>query len=169
MIKLSVRLGDGRLKETWMFFLRMIVLALPLYFGILFVDLYSFQAITAYNSFQVMEGMGLHPSIEGPMMSVGDFNFFISKDSTGWKSMVFLGAMVLAVPAVAWKRRAIGLAIGIPLIYLGNLARIVGIVLAEQAWGYDAAIVTHDWLWRSGLVAIVLGIWILWMRWAKWK
>ena len=83
--------------------------------------------------------------------------------------MVFLGAMVLAVPAVAWKRRAIGLAIGIPLIYLGNLARIVGIVLAEQAWGYEAAIVTHDWLWRFGLVAIVLGIWILWMRWAKWK
>lgn len=169
MLEISKKLTpqQERLKDTLVFFLRLMVLAAPLYFIIFFVDLYPLQVLVAGNSFVVMEAMGLSPSMNGPEMQVGDFRFFISKDSTGWKSMLFLGALMLAVPGVLWKRRALGLLVGIPLIYLGNLGRVVGIVVAEQAWGRAAALLVHDYLWRFGLIALVLGIWLFWFRWTR--
>ena len=166
---LRVRLNEEqeRLKDTLVFFLRLLICALPLYFIILFVDLYPFQVLVAQNSFFILEGMGFSPSLQGAQMQVGDFSFFISKDSTGWKSMLFLGALVFAVPGVLFKKRVIGLLIGIPLLYLSNMGRVVGIVMAEQAYGFETAMLTHDYLWRFGLVALVLGVWLIWFRWAR--
>jgi exosortase/archaeosortase family protein len=151
-----------RMKETMVFLLRLLVLAVPLYFIIFFVDLYPLQSAVAYNSFLVMEGMGLSPLVEGANMQVGEFTFFISKDSTAWKSMVFLTAMIFAVPGVLLKKRLWGLLIGLPLVYIGNLGRVVGIVFVEQGWGYEAAMFTHDILWRAGLIVLVVGIWLVW-------
>ena len=159
--------GQERLKETMVFFVRLMALALPLYAVLFFADLYPLQAVVAGQSFWLLQAAGLSPAIEGVAMQVGDFSFFISRDSTGWKSMMFLGALVFAVPGVARGRRLLGILVGIPLVYLGNLGRVVGIVLAEQAYGLEAAMLVHDYLWRFGLVALVLGIWLLWFRWAR--
>ncbi|MBL7160596.1 MAG: exosortase/archaeosortase family protein [Candidatus Aenigmarchaeota archaeon] len=154
--------GQERMKSTLMFLLRLMAFSLPLYGIIFFADLTVLQGAVAGNSYWVMEGMGLSPSINGAEMQVDDFHFIISKDSTGWKSMLFLGALILSVPAVSWKRRGLGLVIGIPLVYIGNLGRVVGIVMVEQAWGVEAAMIVHDWLWRFGLIALVLCIWGIW-------
>lgn len=156
-----------RLRDTLEFFVRLMILALPLYGIIFFVNLFPLQALVAGHSFILLEGMGLAPTIQGAGIQVGDFPFFISKDSTGWKSMLFLGALILAVPGIRWRKRWLGLLIGIPLIYVGNLGRVIAIVLAEQAWGFEAAILIHDWLWRFGLIALVMGIWLAWFYWTR--
>jgi len=166
LLRLGARLTpqQERMKDTMAFFLRLMVFAVPLYLIVFFADLYPLQAAVAHNSFVVLEGMGLSPSIQGAEMAVGNFHFFISKDSTGWKSMLFLGALVFAVPGVFLRKKLLGVLIGIPIIYLGNLGRVVGIVLTEQAYGFEAAMLVHDWLWRFGLIALVLVVWLVWFK-----
>lgn len=158
---------EQQLKDTFQFFLRLMVLAAPLYFILLFVDVIGLQLAVAYHSFLLMQFLGWEPMIQGADMVVGDFAFFISKDSTGWKSLLFLGALILAVPKIGIVKRLWGLGIGLVLVYLGNITRVVGIVAAEQVWGQETAIFIHDVWWRFGLVAMVLGIWLLWYQWAR--
>jgi exosortase/archaeosortase family protein len=51
------------------------------------------------------------------------------------------------------------------LIYLGNLVRIILIVLVEQTYGTNIAMVIHDYLWQLGLISLVLIIWVFWLIW----
>lgn len=153
---------DPRLMATFAFLVRLIALSAPLYLVLLFVDLFPLQLAVASASAALLHGLGYGVIQDGALMAVGDFSFFISPDSTGWKSMLFLAALVIAVPRVPWARRALGLAVGVPLIVAGNLGRVLAIVAVEGSYGLEAALFTHDVLWRFGLVALVLGIWGVW-------
>ena len=95
------------------------------------------------------------------------FIFMINEDCTGWKSMLFLFALIFSVPGIALKKRLFGLVIGIPLIWIGNIARIVGVVLAQESYGVQTALIIHDYLWQLGLIAIVIIIWVVWLSWAR--
>ncbi|MBI4020392.1 MAG: archaeosortase/exosortase family protein [Candidatus Aenigmarchaeota archaeon] len=160
----------GRQERLWgvlYFLVRLIILSLPLYLVLSFADLYALQAMTAGQSAWLLAGMGYAVSHEGPEVLVGGqsvFRAFISEDSTAWKSMLFLFALVFAVPRVAMRKRLLGLLWGLPLVWIGNLGRVVGIVLVERNYGIEAAMFAHDFLWRVGLVALVLGLWVVWLK-----
>lgn len=153
---------NQRLMETLVFFLRLIILAAPLYFMIHFADLYFLQSLTASSSLWIFMGFGFEAAQNGPEMVVDGFQFFISKDSTAWKSILFLFALIFAIPNVPNKKRLLGLVIGIPVIWFANLGRIIGIVLVEKAYDLETAMFTHDILWRFGLIGVVLGFWLFW-------
>jgi exosortase/archaeosortase family protein len=70
---------------------------------------------------------------------------------------------------VSMKRRVLGLVLGIPAIWLGNLGRVVGVVMAKDVWGIENAMLVHDWVFQAGLIVIVLGIWIIWLLSSKGK
>ena len=159
-------LPPGQLKDTFLFFTRLMILAAPLYLVLVFVDLLPLQLLVAQHSFAIMQGLGWTPVMEGAQMAVGEFQFFVSRDSTGWKSMMFLGALIFAVPGILWKKRFIGL-LGIGIVYVGNLTRVVGIVAVEQAYGLEAALFTHDVLWQFGLTGLVLTVWLTWWWWVR--
>ena len=172
-------LGIGKLDRrqkriylTILFLLRLIVLSIPLYFALAFADLYVLQMAVASQTHYILGLLGypvtqdeftLHVSSNEP------FTFFISEDSTGWKSMLFFFALVVAVPDMGKRKirlgkRAIALAIGLPIIWLGNLARVTGIVLVQQGYGFEAAMFFHDYVYRVGLVALVLVLWAIWLK-----
>ena len=75
--------------------------------------------------------------------------------------------MLFAVPGIALRKRLWGLVFGLPTVWIGNIGRVVGVVLAEDAYGKAAALMIHDYLWQLGLIALVLGIWAVWMYWAR--
>ncbi|MBI4176344.1 MAG: exosortase/archaeosortase family protein [Candidatus Aenigmarchaeota archaeon] len=158
---------QARLLNTLYFLVRLLALSAPLYFIISYGDLYPLQAITASNSALILHGLGYQVAQDGPVVAVSDglssFRFFISEDSTAWKSMLFLFALIFAVPKVRIKKRLLGILWGLPLVWIGNLGRVVGIVLVERSYGIGAALFWHDFLWRAGLVALVLGLWLVWL------
>ena len=156
--------GDERLRETLVFFLRLLVLAVPLYGLLFFADLYPLQLAVASSSAWLLESAGFLVVQEGISLTVGGFWFFISPDSTAWKSMLFLGALIVAVPGIAWRKRLLGVGVGIVLIFIGNLGRVLSIVFTEQAFGLETAMLVHDVGWRFGLVGLVLAIWLVWYR-----
>ena len=158
-----------RMCKALQFLMRLIVLSSPLYLVMwLGVDLYTLQLAAASQSSWLLHASGYQVAQQGTGLLVNSsFEFFIIPDCTGWKSMVFLFALIFAVPKVAISRRMWGLVMGLPLIWAVNLARIYGVVLAQGVWGTETAMLIHDTVFQLGLIAIVIGIWIAWLRWPE--
>lgn len=155
--------------DTLMFLLRLIILSVPLYLVLwLNVSLLPIQYLVAGQSEWVLGVIGLHATRDNLILNVGTgspFTFFIGPDCTGWKSMLAFVALVFATLGASMKKRLSGIIAGIPLIYLGNLLRIVVVVLIERGFGFEAAVIFHDWLWQAGLIFIVLFVWLVWLKW----
>jgi exosortase/archaeosortase family protein len=88
----------------------------------------------------------------------GRFNYDVAAPCSGVRSLMALTALSVLVGYLnfrSWSRRAIVFALCFPLVYLGNVARIVAIVFAAQAggpvWGDRAHVVMG-----YGVFAIVL-------------
>jgi exosortase/archaeosortase family protein len=158
-------------KKYWgllLFLARLLMLSIPLYIVLSLPGLLlPLQSLVAHNSAHLLS-LSLPAASQGTLITIqspNGFQFLISGDCTGWKSMLFLFALIFAVPAVPLTRRLLGLLVGIPMIYLGNLLRILAIVLIQQSWGTPAAEIFHAWFWGPGLIALVLLVWGAWL-WA---
>jgi exosortase/archaeosortase family protein len=168
-----------RMLKTFEFLVRLLLLSIPLYliigFGMSSNLLKPLQASVAGQSGWVLEQMGYRILYDDVFITAYSdygkepFNFMINEDCTGWKSMLFLFALMFAVPAITMRKRLIGLVIGVIVIWIGNIARVVGVVLAERAYGVEVALLVHDYLWQVGLICLVLVIWLVWLYWVKRK
>lgn len=162
--------SQQRMLSSLVFLVRLMLLSLPLYFVIYTsVSMLPVQASVASQSAWILNMIGFRASQAGTGIVVSaspPFAFDISRDCTAWKSMLFLFALVFSVPAVALKKRLAGLAFGIPAIWAGNLIRIIVTVLTGLSYGMQTASFLHNILWQFGLIALVLGIWIVWWRWS---
>jgi len=173
MMKLRKRVLNRSQKRLWniqMFLLRLVIFSIPLYLIVLLnVDLSPVQQVIAGQVEWLLNSSGLATQRQGLILVAGTENpfiFFIGPDCVGWKSMLFYAALVFAAIGVSMKKRAAGLAIGVPMIYLGNLGRILAVVFIERSYGTEAATLFHDWLWQAGLMAIVLITWLVWLRYS---
>jgi exosortase/archaeosortase family protein len=156
-----------KLFETLVFLLKLLVFAVPLYAIMSFQGiLYPLQAAVTHNVLWLMGLAGLDASASGFLITAGEIVFLVSEDCTGWKSMLLLAALVLSVPGASPKRRLAGLAAGIPLIYAGNLFRILAVVFVWRSYGLGPATAVHDYLWQAGLIFLVLAAWTVWLAWA---
>jgi len=160
---------ERRLWETLVFVLKILAFSIPLQLIMHFSQvLHPFQELVASNVSFIFRLMGYDVVRNGISLTITgthEFLFLITGDCTGWKSMILLCALIFAIPRVEMKKRLIGLIIGITIIYTGNLIRILLIVLAEQSYGLEAAMIIHDYLWQLGLVSLVIVIWVVWLIW----
>jgi exosortase/archaeosortase family protein len=160
---------DKKLWNVLLFLVRFMLLSIPLYLVLLFdISLMPLQHAVSGSTLFMLRAAGFTAHSEGLVMYVGEpdpFIFQTGPDCTAWKSMLCFIALVLATLGVTVRRRLLGLLAGIPLIYIGNLARIFGVVVLEDAYGLEAAMLIHDWLWQAGLISLVLLLWLAWLRW----
>jgi exosortase/archaeosortase family protein len=173
MVKLpSLDRREQRLWLTMQFFARLLALSVPLYLVMAFLDLSALQHAAASGVAWVLQAAGWQVAQEGALLAAGSgvqFHFLVGADCTAWKSMVFLFALLFAVPGAAPRKRLLGLVIGLPVVWLANIGRIAGIVAAHSAYGAEAAMLAHDVLWQFGLVVLVLAVWGVWLRFASGK
>ena len=153
--------------NTLHFLIRLLILSIPLYIILSLPGvLMPIQSMVTHNSVFLLS-LNYPVSHENFFVEIqspgNELRFLISEDCTGWKSMLFLFALVFATLGVSLKKRLLGLLIGIPIIYLGNLSRIFMIVFIQQNWGTLAAEIFHTWLWSLGLIALVILVWIAWL------
>ncbi len=156
-----------RLYDTLLFLVRLAALSLPVYAVISSgFSLYPLQVAAASQSEQVLLFMGMQVSRNGAEMNADGFRFFISEDCTGWKSMLFITALVLSVPAVAWNKKLAGILAGVPVVWLANIVRIVSVVIVQKSSGLRAAMLFHDLFWQFFLAGVVLAAWVAWFLFA---
>ena len=154
--------------EVLIFLMRLLLLSIPLYI-ILSVPglLYSLQLWTANFTTLLLQTLGFPATQDGVWITINyadnPFTFIISEDCTGWKSIMFLFALLFAIKKAVLKSRLAGLLAGAVTLLVANMLRILAVVYAERLWGQDFAMILHDWLFRYGLVLLVLGLWVFWM------
>lgn len=75
--------------------------------------------------------------------------------------IVYFAAAVIAFPA-PWRRRVLGLVLGIPVIFLLNIARIVSLyfVATRRPDWFEAA---HLDVWQPLFIAATLAVWFTWV------
>jgi len=72
--------------------------------------------------------------------------------------MIVYTALVLAYP-LSWKRKAIGLAVGLPALALANLLRLVAVAQLSGRLGQSTFLFVHDYMFQIGMVGVVIALW----------
>lgn len=89
----------------------------------------------------------------------GKYHYDVAEACSGIRSLTAMLALSLLAGYLnfrAWWRRAAVLLFCLPLVYLGNVARIVAIILAAEAGGTRWGDIAHD-VMGYGIFGIVLG------------
>ena len=150
------------------FLVKLNILAIPLYILLAidfsFPPLQSFLASALGNALNLL---GYAASVNGYFISVIDglstVAFEINMDCTAWKSMYFLAALVIAIPAKQEKKMKF-LAITLPILLVINFFRILTTIILGFQYGFEYLEIVHTFLWREGMIFVVLGFWYIWLR-----
>jgi exosortase/archaeosortase family protein len=154
-------------------------MSFPLYLIPLYpAFLYPLQEAVAESSHATLLLFGFPAERDGlfiTLTSGEQFGVFIGPDCTGWKSAVLLIALIIAPMGVPWRKRVVGMALGLPALYAANIARVATVASAGAGIGEGTASLLHDFLWQWGLTAAVLSLWICFLLYsgafgpAPWK
>ena len=93
----------------------------------------------------------------------------ISWDSTGWKSMYAIAALIIATPISTISKRIKFAVAGVVIIFFINYLRVTTTILISANFGFNWFDIVHTLLWREGLILAVVGVWLAWMRMEKYK
>lgn len=150
------------LRVVFVFLLKLLVLAIPFHVVITYADLSAAQATTARHVHGLLALLGTDVQLNGALLRFDGFDLLVSRDSTGWKSVFFLAALLIATRSRSIDKLT-GLFVMLPAVYSVNLFRVV-ITAYSGFYGVDAFNLLHDVLWQIGMVAAVLLLWLLWLK-----
>lgn len=154
-----------KLKTIAWFLIKFNLLAIPLYLVMYFnFTLLPLQTFLATLSSYGVKLFGYPVTQDEMFLTSGSRQIEISWDSTGWKSMYALAALVIATPVSDWNKKIRFLFIGVPLVFLINYLRITSTILVSLKFGFQYFDIIHMFLWREGLILAVVAIWYVWLR-----
>jgi len=161
-----------KLLEVVWFLVKLNLLAIPLYILIfLNFSCQPLQNFVAFLSYKLLRMLGVQVGLNQSLLTViYGFRLIaiqISMDCIGWKSLYALAALVIATPAVKFKKKLRFLILGLPLLFLLNIARIAMTIYLSLALEPSSFSFVHDILWQWGLIFAVLGVWAVWLKCEK--
>lgn len=116
---------------------------------------------TAWLSTQLLRLFGTGATCDGITIELEHFQFTIIYECTGiYSSLIFLSC-VLAYPATL-RRKAIGIAWGIPAIVGINIARVAVLAAVGNRFP-DQFDFIHGYLWQVTIILIVGILWLVWL------
>jgi exosortase H (IPTLxxWG-CTERM-specific) len=101
---------------------------------------------------------------QGKILQSADGSFAVSIEAgcNGVEATIVLIAAMLSFPA-PWKRRLLGLAIGVVAVQGLNVIRVISLFYLGQ-WSFDAFDFAHRYVWQALIMLDVLIVWLLWVR-----
>ena len=153
--KLSVRFGAGFVGFGVLFYVLYSVLAS-------LGDLVFLKTATAAPVEFLLKLLCQNVTRSSDVISVGAFRMQIITECTGVFLMMIFGACVLAYPA-GWKAKALGLAAGLPIIWVANILRVVLVALVGR---YVPSYFDyfHDYFWYGTFSLIIIFTWVFWLE-----
>ncbi|MDI6806745.1 MAG: exosortase/archaeosortase family protein [Candidatus Aenigmarchaeota archaeon] len=148
------------------FLVKFNLLAIPMYV-ILYFN-FSFQPLQnflAYLIFLALKIIGYDVSLNGYFLVIQNFPKIIevSWDSTGWKSLYTLAALIIATPLSNFNRKSRFLLLALPAIFLINYVRVLTTILISVKFGFEYFEIVHTFLWREGLILVIIAFWVLYL------
>jgi exosortase H (IPTLxxWG-CTERM-specific) len=90
------------------------------------------------------------------------FAVSIEAGCNGVEATIVLVAAILAFPAT-WRRKLLGLAIGIVAVQGLNIARVISLFYLGQ-WDFKIFEWAHLYVWQALIMLDVMIVWLLWVR-----
>ena len=90
------------------------------------------------------------------------FAVAIEAGCNGVEASIVLAAAMLAFPA-PWKRKLLGLAVGVVAVQGLNIVRVISLFYLGQ-WRLDVFEFAHLYVWQALIMLDVLIVWLLWVR-----
>ncbi len=90
------------------------------------------------------------------------FAVSIEAGCNGVEATIVLIAAMLAFPA-SWKRRLLGLAVGIVAVQGLNIVRVISLFYLGQ-WNLSVFEWAHLYVWQALIMLDVLIVWLVWVR-----
>jgi exosortase/archaeosortase family protein len=163
----------GNLSSVLIFLIIFNLLSIPLYIALYmnfsYAPLQEFNAKLVSASLRILGYESSSDGITINMLLGRPEKIDISWDSTGWKSMYALAALIMSTPISIISRRAKIAFAGIGIIFVLNYIRILTTILISANFGFDWFDIVHTVLWREGLILAVVGLWLAWMTMEKYK
>ena len=94
---------------------------------------------------------------------VGNISLTVAKNCDAMDVTILFAAAIVAFP-VGWRRRALGLALGVGAIAVTNIVRIVSLYYVGIRWPNRFELV-HAELWPFAMVALAVAAFVAWSRW----
>jgi archaeosortase B (VPXXXP-CTERM-specific) len=121
----------------------------------------ALTSTTAALEYAILSLVSDEASRNGNLVYLGPFAVRIIEECTGvFEALIFLAA-VLAYPT-SWPRRAIGIALGVPILYVFNVARILVLIWVgrHQPQLFEFM---HLYFWQATLILMITSVWLLWI------
>ncbi len=153
------------------FLIKLNILSIPLYI-ILWLNLsyFPFQVFVASVAGEVLKFFGYSLSQFGneltTLFSGQLLRVDVSWDSTGWKSLYALAALVIASPVAGFRGKLKFIIVTLPVTFLINILRIVSTIYFSLTFGLQYFTFLHTVLWRFISVGVVLILWFVFL-WGK--
>jgi len=161
-----------KLVEVILFLVKFNLLAIPMY--ILIYLIFSFQPLqnlVAYLSYKLLQIIGAEAWLnQSSVILTEGFKIAIieiSMDCTGWKSAYALFALAIATPLIELRKKIKFLLVSLPTLFLLNILRIAVTAYLSLRLDPQYFAIFHDFLWQWGLIAAVLGMWAIWLKYEK--
>ncbi len=122
-----------------------------------------FEVLTARLIANLLSMVGLNVSIEGNMISLNSPTFaaIIGRECLGIKLILAFLALCWATP-VSVKKKMMSF-LFLPLIYTGNLLRIVLIFLVVAEYGVEVFPIAHDLFFSLFSLVLLVIFWLGWL------
>ncbi len=99
----------------------------------------------------------------------GVYQYDVAAACSGIRSLTALVALACVVAYLnfrAWWLRAVVVALALPLVFAGNVLRVLGVVLVGEWRGHDAGRIVHEWSGFIVFVFVLLGL-LMAVAWLK--
>ena len=116
---------------------------------------------TAYVEYLILRPFTSEVSYAGNLVVFQGFSVKIIVECTGIFEIMIFSAAVLAFPT-SIRKKAIGLFLGAPLLYLFNVVRIVVLILVGRYW-FSIFDFMHIYFWQATLILMITSVWLLWI------
>jgi archaeosortase B (VPXXXP-CTERM-specific) len=126
-----------------------------------FFAIEALNAATARVQYLVLRAFGADASLEGNLVRLGGFGVRIIEECTGIFEAIIFTAAVLAFPT-SLAKKALGIALGVPLLYLFNVARILVLLVVGRTWPARFELM-HLYFWQATLILMITSVWLLWI------
>lgn len=128
-----------------------------------FMDHFAFlENVTAYLLGFLLRIFGMDAVVKGNDVFLDGFALTIIDECTAIFGSIIYVSCTLAYPADV-RKKIIGIAFGIPLLYIINMIRLV--VIAFVGLSYPEIFeYVHTYLWQTIFIVFVIIIWLIWVE-----
>ena len=153
---------EKRLLRAAIFLWNLAIYSIPLFLisqGIIIFPMYILEYYTILVEY-LLKLSGIEVVRENNILIVRDYNFAITQDCIGYKSLLGLFAIIFATPIKNFKVKARFFLIFAPISIFANIIRVYSTISLFYYYNIDPKFI-HDVIWAILVTGLIILLWVI--------